>query len=306
MDEIAESVESTEPINNEGSEEGAPVQAQPIGQTQTRSAYVTVDGQNYEVSEDKLKQFYGVEGEPLTDREWKTMVSAYKAHIHGDLRSKKVDKQDKLMGEIAELIQHNPKELLKRAGYDIRQFSEQILAEMIEEEMLPEAERELKKERREKELLQKQIEEHTKARDEEQLNYLTKQAENDYTQSIISALEGSKLPKSPDVVRRIAYYMLKGEQKGINVNPKQIVPLVEEDIRNLQTSMLDSLDPAALMEFLGEERMKKIRKADIERVKTPPNFVGTRSNSKSVPAPKTDNRQTKEEWRAMIKERVKG
>jgi hypothetical protein len=69
------------------------------------------------------------------------------------------------------------------------------------------------------------------------------QAQQEISNNIIDALESSSLPKSPEVVKRIANYMLIAEQKGINVNPKQVIPLVEEDFRNLNAQILKSLDP---------------------------------------------------------------
>ena len=82
------------------------------------------------------------ENEPLTDKEFKTMVSPYKAQKTSDIATRNARQQEKLVNEIAQLIQQNPWELLQRAGYNPRQLAEEYLTQAIEEEMLPENERE--------------------------------------------------------------------------------------------------------------------------------------------------------------------
>ena len=51
-----------------------------------KKTIIDVDGHQLEVSETMLKKFYGVkDDDPMTEREWKTALSAYKAHKKADL-----------------------------------------------------------------------------------------------------------------------------------------------------------------------------------------------------------------------------
>lgn len=299
METAIEPVETTEPVVQET--------AEPVAQTETvtpklRETKIEVDGRQMAINEAQLKALWGLpENEELTDKEFKSLVSAYKAQKTADSRSQQASRQEKLVKEIAEMIQKNPWELLQRAGYDPRQLAEEYLTQAIEEEMLPENERELKKIRAEKEELERQYREEMTRREREQMELASKQAEQEITSQIIESLESSNLPKTPDVVQRIAKYMYLAESKGVNVPIKQIIPLVEEDLRNLNASILKSLDPNNRINYIGEDLLKQIRRDDLARLKRP--------ESKPTPVSQTKQPQnkklSKEEWRAILAERVK-
>ena len=268
-----------------------------------REARVDVNGQVMQINERQLKALWGLpENEPITDKEFKTMVSSYKAQKTSDIATRNARQQEKLVKEIAEMIQTNPFELLKRAGYDPRQLAEEYLTQAIEEDMLPENEKELRKVRYEKEELERQYKEELSRREQEQMDVAIQQAQQEISNNIIDALENSSLPKSPEVVKRIANYMLIAEQKGINVNPKQVIPLVEEDFRNLNSQILKSLDPTKRISYIGEDLLKQIRQDDLARLKT-----SQSQSSQSVPKSKQSSSKkiTKEEWRKELAERIK-
>ena len=295
-DSIEESVPSEEVVQDSG--EIAQTPEMPI-----REARVDVNGQVMQINERQLKALWGLpENEPITDKEFKTMVSSYKAQKTSDIATRNAKQQEKLVKEIAEMIQTNPFELLKRAGYDPRQLAEEYLTQAIEEDMLPENEKELRKVRYEKEELERQYKEELSRREQEQMDVAIQQAQQEISNNIIDALENSSLPKSPEVVKRIANYMLIAEQKGINVNPKQVIPLVEEDFRNLNSQILRSLDPTKRISYIGEDLLKQIRQDDLARLKT-----SQSQSSQSVPKPRQpDNKKiTKEEFRRQLAERIK-
>jgi len=295
-DSIEESVPSEEVVQESG--EVAQTPEIPI-----REARVDVNGQVMQINERQLKALWGLpENEPITDKEFKTMVSSYKAQKTSDIATRNAKQQEKLVKEIAEMIQTNPFELLKRAGYDPRQLAEEYLTQAIEEDMLPENEKELRRVRQEKEELERQYKEELTRREQEQMDVAIQQAQQEISNNIIDALENSSLPKSPEVVKRIANYMLIAEQKGINVNPKQVIPLVEEDFRNLNSQILRSLDPTKRISYIGEDLLKQIRQDDLARLKT-----SQSQSSQSVPKSKqpTNKKITKEEWRKELAERIK-
>ena len=295
-DSIEESVPSEEVVQESGEVSQTP-------EIPIREARVDVNGQVMQINERQLKALWGLpENEPITDKEFKTMVSSYKAQKTSDIATRNARQQEKLVKEIAEMIQTNPFELRKRAGYDPRQLAEEYLTQAIEEDMLPENEKELRKVRYEKEELERQYKEELSRREQEQMDVAIQQAQQEISNNIIDALESSSLPKSPEVVKRIANYMLIAEQKGINVNPKQVIPLVEEDFRNLNAQILKSLDPTKRISYIGEDLLKQIRQDDLARLKT-----SQSQSSQSVPKSKqsSSNKITKEEWRKELAERIK-
>jgi hypothetical protein len=295
-----EAIESSVPSEEIVQESGEVAQTTEIP---LREAKVEVNGQVMQINERQLKALWGLpENEPLTDKEFKTMVSSYKAQKTSDFATRNARQQEKLVKEIAEMIQTNPWQLLQRAGYDPRQLAEEYLTQAIEEDMLPENEKELRRVRQEKEELERQYKEELTRREQEQMQVAIQQAQQEISNSIIDALENSSLPKSPEVVKRIANYMLIAEQKGINVNPKQVIPLVEEDFRNLNAQILKSLDPTKRISYIGEDLLKQIRQDDLARLKTSQSQA-----SQSTPKPRqsANKKITKEEWRKELAERIK-
>ena len=298
-EQTTEAIEDSVPSEEVVQESGEVAQTQEIP---VREARVDVNGQVMQINERQLKALWGLpENEPITDKEFKTMVSSYKAQKTSDIATRNARQQEKLVKEIAEMIQTNPFELLKRAGYDPRQLAEEYLTQAIEEDMLPENEKELRKVRYEKEELERQYKEELSRREQEQMDVAIQQAQQEISNNIIDALESSSLPKSPEVVKRIANYMLIAEQKGINVNPKQVIPLVEEDFRNLNAQILKSLDPTKRISYIGEDLLKQIRQDDLARLKT-----SQSQSSQSVPKSKQSSSKkiTKEEWRRELAERI--
>jgi hypothetical protein len=296
MDEITETNETEQtPIETQTE---TTEQIQPV----LRETKIEIDGNQYSINEKQLKQLWGLpENEEISDKEFKSLVSAYKAQKTADFKSRKASDQEKLVQEIAKMIQENPFELLKRAGYNPRELAEKYLADAIEEDMLPESEKELKRVRSEKELFERQYKEQMERQQQEQMNLAIQQAQQEFTSQIITSLEGSNLPKSPDVVKRIANYLLLGEQRGLSLNPKQIIPLVEEDLRKLNESILKSLDPNTRINYLGEDILKQIRKDDLARVKTmQSNPIPQQQNQKS----EKNNKLTKDEFKKLLKQRI--
>ena len=299
-EQATDSIEDSVPSEEITEESGETAQ---VPEIPLREAKLEVNGQMMQINERQLKALWGLpENEPITDKEFKTMVSSYKAQKTSDIATRNAKQQEKLVKEIAEMIQTNPFELLKRAGYDPRQLAEEYLTQAIEEDMLPENEKELRKVRYEKEELERQYKEELSRREQEQMDVAIQQAQQEISNNIIDALENSSLPKSPEVVKSIANYMLIAEQKGINVNPKQVIPLVEEDFRNLNSQILRSLDPTKRISYIGEDLLKQIRQDDLARLKT-----SQSQSSQSVPKSKqpSSKKITKEEFRRQLAERIK-
>jgi hypothetical protein len=283
-----------------GSQEGIGGQVQ--AQSAPRSTVLNIDGHSMEVSESTLKNFYGIPtNEQISEKEWKTMVSAYKAHKRADINTEKFKRNDKLVFDFANLLQHNPEELLKRAGHDPRRFAEEVLSRYIEEDMLPEEQKQIRNLQREKEELEASLNEERTRQEQQQMDYLEAEATKEITQGIISALESSKLPKTPDVVRRIAYYMMKAHQKNIVVQPKHVIPLVEQDVRLLNKSILDSLDDDGLIDYIGQDKIKKLRQAELKKIKKPMQFEESTGKPGESRAKSDKKGLTRDEFRELVK-----
>jgi hypothetical protein len=271
-----------------------------------RKTTIDIDGHQMEVSESMLKKFYGVnDSDPLTDREWKTALSAYRTHKKADLNTEKYRRNDKLMYDFVELLQNNPAELLKRGGHDPRKFSERYITEIIEEELMPEEQRRTLALQRERDELERQLNEERTKQQEFQQQQLTEQYERQISTDIMSALDESNLPKTPDVVRRIGYYLMRATQQNMNVPLKRIISLVKTDINKMNQEILGNLSDEQLMDFIGEDKIKKIRQLELQKIKKPQPFQNQQQNLDVQKKTKLDEKKslTKEEFRELIKRR---
>lgn len=271
-----------------------------------RKTIIDVDGHQLEVSETMLKKFYGVkDNDPMTEREWKTALSAYKTHKKADLNTEKYKRNDKLMYDFVELLKNNPAELLKRAGHDPKKFSEKYLTEIIEEELMPEEQRRTLALQREKEDLERQLQEERTRQQQIQMDYMTEQHKKEISSKIIEELDANDVPKTPDVVRRIGYYMMRATQQNIDVPVKRIVALVKTDLEKMNQEIFDNLSDDQLFAFLGESRTKRIRQMELQKIKRPQPFQSSPKNEQVPKKTKLDEKKylTREEFKELIKRR---
>ena len=90
---IEESVPSEEVVQESGEVAQAP-------EIPIREARVDVNGQVMQINERQLKALWGLpENEPITDKEFKTMVSSYKAQKTSDIATRNARQQEKLVKE---------------------------------------------------------------------------------------------------------------------------------------------------------------------------------------------------------------
>lgn len=277
-------------------------------QPKERKTTIVIDGHNLDVSESMLKKFYGInENEPLTEREWKTAVSAYKAHKKADLNTEKYKRNDKLMYDFVELLQNNPAELLKRAGHDPRKFSEKFLSEILEEELMPEEQRRAYQLEKEKQELERQLNERKTAEEKAQLDQLTQQYQVKIQNDIMNALDADNtIPKTADVIRRIGYYLMRATQQNLDIPIPRIVKLVKNDITKMNQEILDNMPDDKILEFLGDSRLKRIRKLELSKLKTKQPIqqqIYNEEQKKNGTFEK--NYLTKEEFREIIKRRAR-
>jgi len=120
------------------------------------------------------------------------------------------------------------------------------------------------------------MQEQQKALEQEALNA---QAAETLRQQTSEAIEKLNLSPTPEVVNALATYMDQAASKGVDLTPEMAGRLVLEDQRNMLRSMMMHYDGAKLMEMMGEDILKKVREADVGRIKeaqaeAPPRFTG--------------------------------
>lgn len=164
-------------------------------------------------------------------------------------------------------MKSNTKEYLAQLGIDAKEFAAQVIEEEIKKAQLTpeqlqamELQEELRKEREARQQEKEQYERQEFERIQ-QIEY--ERIDNQMSE----ALEGSDLPKTPYVVRKMAEYMLLGSKRNVDLTPQDVLPLVREELLSDLKTIINSLGEEAAEEFIGKEVLTRFRKRNIAKAK---------------------------------------
>lgn len=171
-----------------------------------------------------------------------------------------------------EELRKNPRKVLSdpTIGIDVKQLAAQIIEEEIENaQKSPE---QLERERLENELKSLQ-EEREREREETRQREFSRLQELEferYDTLISNALDGSDLPKSPYVVKKIADYMLLGLNEGIDVSPEDVLPLVRDEVQSDLREMFAVMPDEVIEKIVGKDVFNRVRKKNVAKAKAAP------------------------------------
>jgi hypothetical protein len=193
-------------------------------------------------------------------------------------------------------------------GFDFKKMAQDYLAKEIEKEMMTPEQRELydtKEKLRQIEDEKKQGEEKAS---QERMQQLVSHYSTEYEKDIQSALQTSGLPKTRGTVKRIAYYMQKGLERGVELKAGDVIDLVRTDYIQEHNELYGSTDGDTLIKMFGDQTLKKLMEANLKKMKGGGNLTPPPTSKKSdpeilsVPTKKMD----KDEWRAELDKHVAG
>lgn len=190
----------------------------------------------------------------------------------GKMGQKRAQEKANIEKEVLQFLddlKKNPKKALSdpAIGMDLKKFAEQILIEEIENSKkspeqlkLEEAQEELKelKEEREKEQEDRKKQEH---------DLLTQRYAEQYDNEISAALEGNKIPKSPQAVKKLADYMEIALKANKDVSFNDLIPIVREELVSDYQNHLDALPDDELESYIGKKTIDRIRKRNVAKAK---------------------------------------
>lgn len=275
-----------------------------------RESMFEINGKQYQITEEQLLKYYGFPADTkLTDVEYKTVLSSYKQGIQFNNKNREASQMKKQVEEAFRKLWEQPKETLKElAKHDPQRFKKEIeayLLEELEEEMLDPTEKELRQYKRQIEEITKQQEMEKQLREQQELEAAEEYYAQTIENEIMDVLQTEDLPKTQASVRRIAFYLHKAAQKGYDLKAKDVVPLVKEDIQNELGSMLGSATPEQLEKLLGADQIKKIRQAEIQKVKTQASQQRSVASGNAEPyKPQTKKVMSTDEFRELAQKRI--
>lgn len=190
----------------------------------------------------------------------------------GQSRAQQFTELQKQVGSFLERLQKDPKGALSdpNIGVDVKQLARQVIEEEIaNSQKSPEQLEKEKLEAEIKELKANQKREKEEA-DKREFDRLQETAYEQYDMQITKALEGSELPKSPYVIKKMAEYMLLGLQNGMDVTPEDILPLVRDEIQGDIKDMFSALPDEVVEKMVGKDKLNSLRKKKVAKATTPP------------------------------------
>jgi hypothetical protein len=270
-----------------------PVEIKPDAATGERKFKVKVDGQELEVTEQEL-----ISGFALNKTATQKMQEAASVRKQAE--------------NFIELLRKDPMKVLNNPslGVDVKKFAEEYLIQMYQDEMDPVTaeNRKLKAQLEEIEAnkKQKELEEQELRNAEETQHWM-----NHYVQDIDGAIASSPtLPRNNKAVyERVLHYMILGHQdsyiqrNGRAASAADVLPLVEKEFREMTTSLYKDATPEQLMNILGEDIAKKIRKHDISRLTN--NIPEPKSKPKFTSPSKPEKPKGLQDFREALKEKDK-
>lgn len=209
--------------------------------------------------------------------------------------------------EIIKAFEEDPSNVFKKLGSKGREAAERYLLEQIQEEMLDPKEKELRDLKKFKEEIEKERETAKEAAKRKELEAQEAKYAEDFQKTIISALDKSGLPKSPESIKRMAQLMSKNLELGLELTPEELAHEVKNDLQGMLKSLIKEASGDQLVAMFGEDIANRIRKYDIQKLQEKQGSVFGKSNKQeaSAPRPKSSRPMSMDEWKASLEERIK-
>ena len=246
------------------------------------SEKIKVDGVDVEMSPEELRKYAS-----LGKAGQKRMEEA--AIIRKENETMKRD-----VNAFFEMLKNDPMAILNdpNVGVDLKKLAEQVLNAEVEKAKKSPAQLE-------KEGLQKQLEDaHKKikaaedGRKREEMENLQNQEAQQIEKDINEAIESAEIPKSDYIVRKMADLMLLAAQQNIDLSAKDVAPLAKKQMMADLKAMTGILPEDVLEELLGNDKVAKLRKRYIDKVKAVKNSAGVKQTvAGAKPAEKTQQKQ---------------
>ena len=160
-----------------------------------------------------------------------------------------------------------------------REMAEQYLLREIQMEQMNPQQRAYMQAQQALQAEQAKVAEYQRAEMSQKEQIAAEQYRSKYNEEFTAALKDGGLPKTTETVRRMATLTEKALKMGLDLSAKDIAKLVKQDIVEEQSKTIAALDGEMLLAALGPDLLKKIRTADLAKLKaakpmaTPPQPV---------------------------------
>jgi len=208
--------------------------------------------------------------------------------------------------QIVKEFEENPESMLARLGPKGREIAEKFLLSQIQDEMLSPEEKEFRDLKKYKEMTEAEKDKVKEALEREAATKIESDYAKRYQDTIIEAMEKSGLPKTPELVKRMAGIMKKNLEYGLDLSPDDLIAEVKSDITNLVKSVFGDADGDQLINIFGKDIANKIRKADLKKLQEKQSQLFQKPKAQGSSSGKNEARpKSIEEWKQEVEDRLK-
>ena len=208
--------------------------------------------------------------------------------------------------EIVKAFEKDPESMLERLGDKGREIAEKYLMKHIQESMMSPEEKRLKELEKKVETYEQREAREKQEREAEAIAKKESEYANSFQQTIISALQKSGLPKTPQIVKRMAAIMQRNLEFGLELTPDDLVTEVKQELTELFQAISKDSDADHLLNILGKDAANKIRKHDLKSLQEKQAQVFQSPKVSKSSNPKPDKGYTTiDEWKEQINKRIK-
>jgi hypothetical protein len=205
------------------------------------------------------------------------LIRHYQKERAAEERFQKASQIEKNAQALIEAIRQDPAKVLKdpRLGVDMRAFAMKVLSEQVEEEILDPKDREARdlkarladyEEREARDRQSREEKEHA-----ERHERVVNERKVHFQQTFEKAMELSPLTRDPETaaaaVREMALHYRLAKSNGYEPTPEELAESVNGKSMKGYHSVASQLSGDELLSFLGDSIIKKIRQADLARLR---------------------------------------
>lgn len=219
----------------------------------------------------KPDPIFEFDGRKLTHAEIKRELEKAKG---SDAKFREAAEHRKQVEDFMEAFQKDPLSILrdKRIPIDRKSLGEKLLLETLEEEMMSPQERELREVKAKLGDFESKEESLKREAEERQTEQRKEIRRQEISQLFSKAMEATPLSKDPETaamaMRDMAMMMRAAKERGIEVSAEELAKHAETKYQKAMYALANQLEGEDLIGFLGEDVIKKIRKADLARLKS--------------------------------------
>ena len=247
---------SDESVRQDSSDQSQEAKAEekPKAKAPPKMRKVKVDGKEEFVNEDEV---------------WRD----YQKYRAGEKRLQEAAKIRQETEERLAKLKEDPYSVLSELGLDPSELSESWLRKKLEEELDFDPKdrevKELQKRLAEYEQREKQAQEEAEMTERERFIESRKEA---LSKTLAEAMESTVLSQNPEtsaaLLREMALYMRAAKEQGEDVSPAELAQHIESNRFRQYHMLANQFEGQQLIDFLGKDVINKIRKADLESLRS--------------------------------------